>query len=255
MNTQLRPLIGITAMSVGNSTDGRDLQAVRPTYLRAIEAAGGIPFIIYLSDDLEAIRHLYHLCAGILLPGGDDVDPAYYDEAPHPRLGNVDRQRDAVEIALTRWARADRKPLLGICRGLQVINVALGGSLYQDIPAQLDTSIDHRANSRTRAWTELTHTLTIRPDSRLAAILQTTHIGCNTMHHQAIKQLAPGLQITAHAPDGIIEAFETTDGHYLMAVQCHPEHLWDSSEPRWRALFTDFVSACRQRPTQHGYSA
>jgi putative glutamine amidotransferase len=97
--------------------------------------------------------------------------------------------------------------------------------------------------------------LTIRADSRLAAILQTTHIGCNTMHHQAIKQLAPDVQITAHAPDGIIEAFEATDDHYLIAVQCHPEHLWDSSEPRWQALFTDFISACRERLIQPGQTA
>ncbi|MCS6889621.1 MAG: gamma-glutamyl-gamma-aminobutyrate hydrolase family protein [Chloroflexus sp.] len=246
MTEQSRPLIGITAMHSGPGADGRELQAVRPTYLRAIEAAGGIPLIIYLTDDLSATRALYELCAGILLPGGDDVDPAYYGEAPHPQLGPVDPQRDAVEIALARWAQADGKPLLGICRGLQVINVALGGSLYQDIPSQFDTSIDHRANTRTRAWTELTHPLVISADSRLATILTADQIGCNTMHHQAVKTLAPGLRAVAYAPDGIIEAFEMTGDHYLLAVQCHPEHLWDSSEPRWRALFADFVAACRQ---------
>jgi putative glutamine amidotransferase len=241
-----RPLIGITLMSSVVGTDNRELQAVRPTYLRALEAAGAVPLIIYLTDDLDAIRSLYDRCAGILLPGGDDVDPAYYGEEPHPHLGTVDRQRDAVELALARWAATDGKPLLGICRGLQVINVALGGSLYQDIPSQIATTLDHRANTRTRAWTELTHPLTIVPDSRLATILTTEHIGCNTMHHQAVKTLAPGLRPVAYAPDGIIEAFETTDDHYLLAVQCHPEHLWDTSEPRWRALFTDFVAACRQ---------
>ncbi|MEJ5343529.1 MAG: gamma-glutamyl-gamma-aminobutyrate hydrolase family protein [Chloroflexus sp.] len=249
MNHQYRPLIGITTMHSGTSADGRELQAVRPTYLRAIEAAGGIPLIIYLTDDMSAVRRLYDQCDGILLPGGDDVDPAYYDEPPHPKLGAVDRQRDAVEIALARWAHAERKPLLGICRGLQVINVALGGSLYQDIPSQLATTIDHRANTRTRAWTELTHSLHILADSRLATVLHTTDIGCNTMHHQAIKQLAPGLRAVASAPDGIIEAFEALDDHYLLAVQCHPEHLWDSSEPRWQALFADFVNTCRERAT------
>lgn len=245
MTNHARPLIGITAMHSGASADGRELQAVRPTYLRAIEAAGGIPLIIYLTDDLSAVCALYDLCAGILLPGGDDVDPAYYGEAPHPQLGPVDPQRDAVEIALARWAAADGKPLLGICRGLQVINVALGGSLYQDIPAQFETTIDHRANTRTRAWTELAHPLTITAGSRLATVLAAEQIGCNTMHHQAIKTLAPGLRPVAYAPDGIIEAFETTGDHYLLAVQCHPEHLWDSSEPRWQALFADFIAACR----------
>ncbi|WP_298490380.1 gamma-glutamyl-gamma-aminobutyrate hydrolase family protein [uncultured Chloroflexus sp.] len=245
MTDHARPLIGITVMHSGASADGRKLQAVRPTYLRAIEAAGGIPLIISLTDDLSAVRVLYDLCAGILLPGGGDVDPAYYGEVPHPQLGPVDPQRDAVEIALARWAAADGKPLLGICRGLQVINVALGGSLYQDIPAQFETTIDHRANTRTRAWTDLTHPLTITTSSRLATVLSVEQIGCNTMHHQAIKTLAPGLRPVAYAPDGIIEAVETTGDHYLLAVQCHPEHLWDSSEPRWQALFADFIAACR----------
>ncbi|MEF3274671.1 MAG: gamma-glutamyl-gamma-aminobutyrate hydrolase family protein [Chloroflexus sp.] len=249
MTQQTRPLIGITAMHHHASTDGRELQAVRSTYLRAIEAAGGIPLIIYLTADLSAIRALYDTCAGILLPGGNDIDPVHYGEPPHPQLSPIDPYRDAVELALARWAAAEGKPLLGICRGLQVINVALGGTLYQDIPSQYDTQIDHRANSHTQEWTAITHPMTITAHSRLATILHTSQIGCNTMHHQAVKTLAPGLRAVGHAPDGIIEAFESTDTHYLLAVQCHPEHLWHSSEPRWQALFTDFVAACRRWQT------
>ncbi|WP_298819703.1 gamma-glutamyl-gamma-aminobutyrate hydrolase family protein [Chloroflexus sp.] len=249
MTDHHRPLIGITAMHHHTGANGRALQAVRSTYLRAIEAAGGIPLIIYLTDDLSAIHALYNYCAGILLPGGDDVDPIHYGEDPHPQLGSVDPQRDAVELALARRAKTDGKPLLGICRGLQVINVALGGSLYQDIPSQYDTAIDHRANSRSQAWTDLTHPMTIAADSRLATILKTDQIGCNTMHHQAIKTLAPGLRAVAYAPDGIVEAVESTGDQYLLAVQCHPEHLWNSSEPRWQALFADFIAACRHQPT------
>ncbi len=245
MQSITRPLIGITAMNSGLGADGRELQAVRPTYLRAIEAAGGIPLIICLTDDLAVIRALYERCAGILLPGGDDVDPAHYGELPHPQLGPVDRQRDHVELALARWAATEQKPLLGICRGLQVINVALGGSLYQDIPTQFGATIDHRANTSSRVWTDLTHPITLAADSRLASLLDTDRIGCNTMHHQAIKQLAPGLRAIAHAPDGIIEAVESVADQYLIAVQCHPEHLWNTSEPRWRALFTDFVLVCQ----------
>jgi putative glutamine amidotransferase len=238
-----RPLIGVSCM---NSGDPRinGVMAVRTPYLRAIEAAGGVPLLIHLSDDLEAVRALYELCAGILLPGGDDVDPAYFGEEPHPQLGDVDRQRDEVELALARWSREDRKPLLGICRGLQVINVAFGGSLYQDIPSQLPAALDHRANTKLLQWDVLTHSIALEPDSWLAERLSADELMGNTMHHQSVKALAPGMRVVGQAPDGVVEALEGTGEQLVVALQCHPEHLWSAAEPRWRRLFEGFVAAC-----------
>lgn len=241
-----RPIIGVSAMN-DRSEYGGALMAVRPTYLRAIEAAGGIPLLIHLTDDLRVVRSLYDLCDAILLPGGGDVDPALYGEEPHPELGEVDPQRDRVEIQLARWTREDRKPLLGICRGLQVINVAFGGSLYQDIPSQIEDSLDHRANTRTREWSVLTHRVHLDPSSWLAEQLSADEMMGNTMHHQAAKAIAPGLRAVGHAPDGVVEALESTGEQLVVAVQCHPEHLWHTSEPRWRRMFEGFIAACHDR--------
>jgi putative glutamine amidotransferase len=238
-----RPIIGVSCM---NSQDGHrsDLMAVRPTYLQAIEAAGGAPLLIHLTDNLDVVRALYNLCDGILLPGGDDVDPAYFGEEPHEHLGDVDRQRDEVEIALARWTREDSKPLMGICRGIQVINVAFGGSLYQDIPSQLPESSDHRANTRVQQWDLLTHSIALEPNSWLAERLSADEVMGNTMHHQSVKDVAPGMRVVGRAPDGVVEAMEGTGEQFVVAVQCHPEHLWPSSETRWLRVFEGFVAAC-----------
>jgi len=229
-----------------NSRDayGSDLMAVRPTYLRALEVVAGVPLLIPLTDDLAVLRALYALCDGILLPGGDDVDPAYYGEEPQPGLGAVDPQRDAVEIALARWTREDEKPLMGICRGIQVINVAFGGSLYQDIPSQLPAASDHRANTTLGQYDVLTHYISLEPDSWLAERLSGDQVMANTMHHQAVKAVAPGLRVVGHAPDGVIEALEGVGEQFVVAVQCHPEHLWASAETRWQRVFAGFIAAC-----------
>jgi putative glutamine amidotransferase len=239
-----RPLIGVSTMN-HHTPDGTHFLVMWPTYIRALEAAGAVPLLIPLTDDLTTTRALYELCDGILIPGGEDVDPQQYGEEPHEKLDTVDRQRDSVELQLARWANEDSKPLLGICRGLQLINVALGGTLYQDLPSQLPESINHRANFADRRWEQVTHGIEIEPDSRLAGLLGGAEIGGNTMHHQAVKDLAPVLRAVGRAPDGVVEAFEGSGGNYIMALQCHPEHLWDETEPRWGAVFADFVAACR----------
>lgn len=239
-----RPIIGVSCMNERDE-QGSSLMAVRPTYLRAIEAAGGVPLLIHLTDNEPVVRALYELCDGILLPGGDDIDPAHFNEERHPELGSVDAQRDTVELSLARWTRADNKPLMGICRGLQVLNVAFGGSLYQDIPSQLPTPLDHRANTHVRQWDLLTHGVTLEPDSWLAEQLATDEIQSNTMHHQAVKDLAPNMRVVGRAPDGVIEAMEGTGKQFVVALQCHPEHLWPAAEPRWLRVFAGFVAACR----------
>lgn len=242
----IRPIIGVSCMN-SQDAQGGNLMAVRPTYLRAIEVAGGTPLLIHLTDNLDVVRALYGLCDGILLPGGDDVDPALFSEEPHPQLGAVDRLRDDVEICLARWTRDDTKPLMGICRGIQVINVAFGGSLYQDIPSQLVDSLDHRANTNVQQWDLLTHSIMLEPGSWLAERLSTHEVMSNTMHHQSVKDPAPGMRVVGRASDGVIEAMEGSGAQFVVAVQCHPEHLWARAETRWLRMFEGFVAACHRK--------
>ena len=137
----------------------------------------------------------------------------------------------------------DHKPLLAICRGLQVLNVALGGSLYQDLPSQLPDALDHQSGDRCQSWTVLDHEMLLEPTSRLAELLGTDRLAVNSLHHQGIKQLGRGLTITGRAPDGVIEAIEMRDGGWVVAVQCHPEELWYGADRRWRNVFGAFVEA------------
>jgi putative glutamine amidotransferase len=219
--------------------------AVRPTYLRALEAAGAVPLLIHLGDDLEVARALYERCDGLLLPGGIDIDPAYFGEERHPMLGEVDAQRDTVEVALARWSREDKKPLMGICRGIQVLNVAFGGSLWQDLPSQLPDALDHRHNTKLERYDVEGHRLILEADSWLAGRLDSDDLLANTMHHQAVKDVAPGLRVVGRSPDGLIEALEGTGDQFVVAVQCHPEHLWRRAEPRWLRFFEGFAALCR----------
>lgn len=241
-----RPIIGVSCMNDA-SEGGAPLMAVRPTYLRALEAAGAVPLLIHLTDDMAVARALYELCDGVLLPGGDDVDPCHFGEEQHPELGSVDAQRDAVELALARWSRDDGKPLMGICRGIQVLNVAFGGSLWQDIPSQLPGSLDHRHNTNLRQYDVHGHDLILEPDSWLAGRLDGAEVLANTMHHQAVKDVAPGLRVVGRSPDGIVEAVEGTGAQFVVGVQCHPEHLWRQAEPHWLRFFEGFVERCRDR--------
>lgn len=239
-----RPLIGVSCMNDA-SEGGAALMAVRPTYLRALEAAGAVPLLIHLTDDLSVVRALYDLCDGILLPGGGDVAPHHFGEEPHPALGEVDEQRDAVELALARWSREDARPLMGICRGIQVINVAFGGTLWQDIPAQLPEHLDHRHNTTLRQYDVPGHDIELEADSWIAGHVDARELMANTMHHQALKEVAPGLRVVGRAPDGVIEAVEGQGEQFVVGVQCHPEHLWSRAEPRWAAFFEAFVERCR----------
>ena len=238
-----RPIIAIPCMSVPaqwyGSTSGNYV-----SYLRAVEAAGGIPSLVHLSEDQEVLRAHYERCDGVLFAGGDDVDPARYGEARHPLLGETSPLQDAVELALAAWARADAKPVLGVCRGLQLLNVAWGGTLFQDIPSQCPDTLNHRASELNQQWTLLAHSIAIEPDSWLAGQLDADTTEVNTLHHQAIKDLAPGFRVTARARDGMIEAIERTSDQFVAAVQCHPEELWEHASPRWQRFFEGFVQRC-----------
>ncbi|MEI7770526.1 MAG: gamma-glutamyl-gamma-aminobutyrate hydrolase family protein [Chloroflexales bacterium] len=240
-----RPVIGISCMA-GRDEYGFEMMGVSQAYLRAIAAAGGTPLMLPVDDDRDALRGLYDLCDGILISGGEDVSPACYGEEPHERLGGVDRQRDDAEIALARWAHDEKKPLLGICRGAQLINVAFGGTLYQDIPSQVDTDLCHTLSFDRREWGLMAHTIRIAPDSRLAQALGVEEMSINSMHHQAVKDVAPGLRAVAWATDGVVEAIEGLGDGFVCAVQCHPEELQAAADTRWRAFFRAFAERCAE---------
>lgn len=210
----------------------------------AVEQAGGLPVAIPAGLREDTLRDIYQRLDGVLLPGGADVDPALYGETPHAKTYGIDAPRDAVELTLARWTVADDRPLLGICRGHQVINVALGGSLVQDIPSQVTTTLTHdQADELPR--TNRLHEVAIDPTSRLAAILGTTRVQVNSLHHQAVAQPAPVAVITAHAPDGVIEALEIPDKRFAVSVQWHPEDL-AGDDAQMAALFAAFVAAARE---------
>jgi Predicted glutamine amidotransferases len=206
--------------------------------------AGGAPLLIPPLLDAATLRTIYERLDGVLLAGGGDIAPNHYGDQPHERLGTIDPPRDLTELRLARWAAAEGKPLLGICRGVHLINVSFGGSLYQDIPSQIDTTIDHNLSYTHEDWTFLAHSITIAADSRLARMLGTTHLMINSLHHQAVRRVATGLRAVAWAPDGVIEALESEGPTFIIGVQCHPEALQATVDPRWQHLFAAFVQSC-----------
>jgi putative glutamine amidotransferase len=176
---------------------------------------------------------------GLLLTGGEDVSPTHYHEAAHPTVSGIHDERDAFELALVLAARERRLPVLAICRGIQVANVALGGTLIQDIPSQIPNAVQHDGN-----WPrdERVHDVDVTPHSHLANALGTEHLRTNSFHHQAVRNIAAGLTPVAHTADGIIEAAEwTADDWWFLAVQWHPEELTNSTDPWDRNLFRAFA--------------
>jgi putative glutamine amidotransferase len=176
--------------------------------------------------------------SGLVLTGGEDVDPARYGEKRNEKVRYVNAARDTTEVALIEAAKARGKPVLAICRGIQILNVALGGTLVQDIPSQCDTSIAHDEDSPrdTRS-----HEISVEPGSLIAKAVGTEHLTVNSFHHQSVKRVADGMRVTARAPDGIIEGLESTGDWWVMAVQWHPEEMTDSPEPWDRGLFKAFA--------------
>jgi putative glutamine amidotransferase len=243
-----RPVIGI-ATQTQEAVPG-ELPAcwvMGQRYVRVLTAAGAVPWLIpLLPDDAATLRGTYDRLDGVFLTGGVDVEPARYGEERHPLCGRNDPARDATEIQLVRWAVADHKPLLGVCRGVQVLNVAAGGTLYQDVAAQRPGALkhDHFPTREGGRRDFLAHPVRVAAGSHLARILGVGEAPVNSMHHQGIKDLAPPLAATAFAPDGLVEGVEGGNGHFLLGVQWHPEELADASAAM-RRLFTAFVEAAR----------
>lgn len=219
-------------------------------YIKAIEVAGAAPILIPQLEDPEALRRIYEMLDGILLTGGVDIHPKFYGQEPHPALDPSDVGLDRTETTMLPWAFEDDLPILGICRGEQVLNVAMGGTLIQDIYTQYDTDIDHRESFKRKIRDYLAHDIEITRNSRLRDITGEERVGVNTAHHQAIDKVAPGLVATAWAPDGIVEAIESPESRYVVAVQCHPEILWRNHA--WaEKLFQSFVQATAETNRAH----
>lgn len=251
----MKPLIAIT---VGEFINGNDAWAPpvhgqSHTYFDAIIRAGGAPFVLPLTDDEEVLRHLYEHSNGVLLTGGVDLDPTVHGAScpPGAICQKHDRpfspRRDRQEAKLLEWALEDNKPVLGICRGMQLINVALGGSLYHDISTELPAAHNHEINIHKEDFRHLSHDLDIEPGSHLAKVLGTKMVATNSLHHQAVKKLGKGLIATARTADGVVEAIEMPDKLFVIGVQSHPEALEAKIETRWRELFKAFVANAGNR--------
>ena len=241
MSSARKPVRACTvAVTAGIRPDG-DTSRVRLTaaYVTALERAGLVPLIVPPLSSSEAASSVLDSVSGLVLTGGEDVDPARYGEKRHEKVRSVNVARDATEAALVEEARARGLPVFAICRGIQILNVALGGTLVQDIPSQCHTEIDHDEEG---ARTSRTHEVSIEPGSLIAGAVGTEHLSVNSFHHQSVKRVADGMKVTARSPDGVIEGIESTDDSWwVMGVQWHPEEMTDSAEPWDRGLFKAFA--------------
>lgn len=219
-----------------------ELFALNQSYAEAVSRAGGNPIMVARPSD-QTLRGLLSTIDGILLAGGHDVDPGAYGEEKSEHTCNVDQDRDRVEITLARIAQENNIPILGICRGLQVMNVALGGSLFQHVSAELPNSLTHDMHEgHQRDF--LAHAVDIQSGSLLARVCEKERIGTNSLHHQGIKRLSDKLSASGRTKDGLIEAVEL-DGHrFYVGVQWHPEELFDEASVR---LFEVFINAAKNK--------
>ena len=231
----MRPIIGMLVAI----DDERKASAIGD-YAHAIEESGGVPLVLPFVENEATITEFVALCNGFLFTGGVDVAPSYYGEEKSEFCGEIQHYRDELELRVLKHLLETDKPILGICRGAQVINVALGGTLYQDLPSEHPSDIAHRQTNGTYA---LSHEVQITPGSPLHALFGCERSPANSFHHQAIKALGRGLTPMAYADDGVIEAVYSTDARYLRAYQWHPERLF-SVLVQNRLIFEDFIAHC-----------
>lgn len=235
-----KPLIGLTP---AHDMESGDVKA-RPTYMRALKAAGAIPVVMPLDASEEDLKQLSKDLDGFLFTGGPDVHPFLFGEETQAHCGNVSPARDQMEISLLPMIMELQKPILGICRGIQVLNIALGGNIWQDIPSQVTRDFP-LAHSQPFSYDMPCHTVVLTEGSLLARISESSSIKVNSMHHQAVKDLAPGLIASAYSTDYLIEALEMPDYPFFIGVQWHPEYLWEKNKEAFR-LFQTFVKACKE---------
>lgn len=245
-----RPVIGIPCYEGKRAGTLRPFYGNNRAYSKAVEMAGGTPVLIPHFDDLAALEPLCSRLDGLLLPGGVDVHPRAYGEEPHTLLGTVDLNEDRLDLALANYFLEMDVPILGICRGMQLLNVAARGTLYQDIHAQRPDSIKHAYTGKPRTY--LAHSITTTPNTRLAELLGAEPMMVNSFHHQGIKTLARNAIASATSPDGMIEGMEFPNHRFVVAMQCHPEELATAGNERALRLFQGFIQAAT-RPTVTTY--
>lgn len=233
----MAPLIGLVPLEDA----ARQSLWMLPGYMDGITEAGGLPLMLPLTQEEAAIRQLAQTFDGFLLTGGQDVSPALYGAKAHPRCGETCPARDAMESLLLREALQLEKPVFGICRGIQFLNAALGGTLYQDLPSEHPSPEQHH---QTPPYHLPAHQVHILPDTPLHRLLGKDRLAVNSYHHQAVRSLAPSLQAMAQAPDGLIEAVWMPSKPFVWAVQWHPEFSHET-DPDSRKLFRAFVQSCK----------
>lgn len=240
------PVIGITGRveQIARSPDW-PFVAVAQAYTQAVTLGEGAPLVIPPHLEEAELRAVFERINGLVLSGGGDVAPALYDEPDGGLLWRADEQRDRMELTLTRWALAEGTPLLAICRGIQVLNVAAGGTLLQDIPTQVPGALAHSTGA-SYPPAGIVHTVGVIASSRLAALVGAGELGVNSAHHQAVKDVGMGLAITARAPDGVTEGIEAPDHPFCLGVQWHPEVMVEGF-PVMRQLFAGLSEAARAR--------
>ena len=243
-----RPLIAITPRQEARSCGEQALFAQRAV-VDAVIAAGGVPVVVGAPCDADALAQVVASFDGFVVPGGSDIAPARYGHEPHAACGPTSHLRDELELALIPRVVAANKPLLGICRGCQALNVALGGTLWQDLPTQPEARVDIAAplvHRQQEPYSAPVHDVEVAAGSRLSAALglgeQGGKLAVNSLHHQSVRELAPGLAITARSCDGVVEGIELPGAAFVVGVQWHPEFLWREAAHN-RALFEALVQA------------
>ncbi len=236
----MKPIIGLFS-----KIDNEENKSVLlPENAKAIEVAGGLPILLPLVEEEGTLDRFIELCDGFFFTGGFDVSPERYGEKVKPICGEIEPKRDELEFKAIDKAIKTGKPILGVCRGMQLINVYLGGTLYQDIPSEVPSNINHRQPKEDKYV--ITHDILIKDDTWLKELLEKDRIAGNTFHHQAIKELGKNLVLTATAKDGIVEGYHHCSHPYLVGYQWHPERLVTLDENNLK-IFKSFISACEKK--------
>ncbi len=235
-----KPIIGILCdINKEEGKEDRPLYFVKSNYVSAVKEAGGIPLIIAPSKDENDLTKTLNLIDGLLMPGGDDIDPKYFKEELHPSVVLIDPQIIQFQMGFLNKALNKGIPIFGICAGLQIINIVCGGNIYQDIPSEYSNPIKHKKNEKEKE--DPFHNVKIEKKTKLYNILQKGEITVNSTHHQALKDVAVGFKVTARSEDGLIEAIESRKHRFVIGVQWHPEDLY-KEDNLFLKLFERLVS-------------